>query len=277
MRDGTYRWHLSRGVPVRDSTGAIVKWFGTATDIDEQKRAADQLEQVVAQRTARLREMVAELESFSYSISHDMRAPLRAMQTYARYLEEEYGEKLAGEGRTYVSRIIKASDRLDQLIRDVLAYSRIARAEAPLVPTEVGSVIEELLATYPHFRGVDVAVEGPLPSVMANRAALTQCLSNLLGNAVKFVRPGENARVRVSGERSGRSVRLRIADNGVGIPEADRRRIFEMFYQINVGTEGTGIGLSIVRKAAERMGGKIEVESSSAAGTTFVLELPAAP
>jgi PAS domain S-box-containing protein len=272
MRDGSFRWHLSRGVPLRNAEGKVVKWFGTATDIDEQKRAADLLEQTVAQRTARLQETIAELESFSYSISHDMRAPLRAMQTYARYLQEEFGDKLSGEGPTYLRRIVAASDRLDRLIRDVLDYSRIARGDVRLESIEIAPVIEELLATYPHFREVDVHV-GQLPPVLANKAALTQCFSNLIGNAVKFVRPGETPRIRVTGETAGDFVRLRIADNGPGIAEPDRARIFEMFYQINAGTDGTGIGLSIVRKAAERMGGRVAVESSSSAGTTFLLEL----
>lgn len=276
MTSGEYRWHLSRGVPVRDTTGAIVKWFGTATDIHEQKLAQELLEETVRNRTGRLRDLVAELESFSYSISHDMRAPLRAMQTYARILEEEHAQALDANGRLYLTRIVAAADRLDRLIRDVLDYSRMAREDLPVEPLDANALIEEMLHTYPQFRGVEIDV-GPLPRVCGNKAALTQCFSNLIGNATKFQRPGEPARVAVTGERAGDRAVLRIADNGTGIPAEARARVFEMFYQVNPRVGGTGIGLSIVRKAAERMGGSVALETTSEQGSVFRLELPLAP
>ncbi|HLP25766.1 MAG TPA: PAS domain-containing protein [Acidobacteriota bacterium] len=277
MVDGSYRWHLSRGVPVRDSqTGKILKWFGTATDIHEQKLAQEHLEETVRHRTARLQETIAELESFSYSISHDMRAPLRAMQTYARFLEEEYRSQLEGDGRVYLTRIIAAADRLDRLIRDVLDYSRIAREDLPVEPVDVNELIDELIGTYPQFRGLDIHATA-IPKVCGNRAALTQCLSNLLGNAVKFQREGEPPRVRIEGELAGQCVKIRVIDNGTGVPEPARARVFDMFFQVNARGGGTGIGLSIVRKAAERMGGSVSLEASSERGSTFLLELPRAP
>lgn len=277
MADGSFRWHLSRGVPVRDSrTGAILKWFGTATDIHEQKLAQEHLEETVRQRTARLQDTVAELESFSYSISHDMRAPLRAMQTYARFLDEEYRAQLEGDGRVYLSRIIAAADRLDRLIRDVLDYSRIAREDLPVEPVDLNELIDELLGTYPQFRGLDIRA-GAIPRVCGNRAALTQCFSNLLGNAVKFQREGVAPCVRITGELAGQCVQVRVSDNGTGIPAEARARVFDMFYQVNARNGGTGIGLSIVRKAAERMGGRVAVEETSERGSTFLLELPRAP
>lgn len=277
MADGSFRWHLSRGVPVRDSqTGAILKWFGTATDIHEQKLAQEHLEETVRQRTARLQDTIAELESFSYSISHDMRAPLRAMQTYARFLDEEYRAQLEGDGRVYLSRIIAAADRLDRLIRDVLDYSRIAREDLPLEPVDVNELIDELLGTYPQFRGLDIRATA-IPKVCGNRAALTQCFSNLLGNAVKFQRAGETACVRIHGELDGERVKIRVIDNGTGVPDAAQARVFDMFFQVNARNDGTGIGLSIVRKAAERMGGSVAIEATSERGSTFLLELPRAP
>jgi PAS domain S-box-containing protein len=272
MADGTYRWHLSRGVPVRDSqTGAILKWFGTATDIHEQKLAQELLEETVRQRTARLQDTIAELESFSYSISHDMRAPLRAMQAYGRILDEEYRTQLEGDGRVYLARIIAAADRLDRLIRDVLDYSRITRADLPVEPVDVNALIDELLGTYPQFRGLDIQATA-IPKVCGNPAALTQCLSNLLGNAAKFQREGEAPRVRIEGELAGDRVKIRVFDNGAGVPVEARARVFDMFFQVNARSGGTGIGLSI-----ERMGGSVSLEATSEQGSVFVLELPRAP
>jgi signal transduction histidine kinase len=189
--DGVYRWFRVTAAAVRNTSGEIIKWAGTCTDIDEQKRAHEVLEQTVKERTARLRETVHELEAFSYSIAHDMRAPLRGMQGFAAILEQEYASQLDATARSYLQRLVTSSGRMDRLIVDILNYSKVVRGELDLGPVDVQKLIGTIVESYPNLDAsrADIQVEGTLPSVRANEAALTQVISNLLGNAVKFVAP----------------------------------------------------------------------------------------
>ena len=240
---------------------------------------AHMLEARVAERTEKLQETIQELETFSYSISHDLRAPLRAMQGFANILAEDCGDRVGDLGLDYIRRIVNASERMDRLIQGVLVYSRVARTDMPLARIELAPFLTEILESYPQVDrgGAHIEVIGPLPAVLANPAALTQCLSNLLGNAVRFVATGVRPHVRIwAAPTEDHTVKLCIGDNGVGIPAAIQERIFSIFYQVDKSRGGTGIGLSIVRKAAERMGGQISVQSEPGKGSTFQLELRAA-
>ncbi len=275
MVDGKFRWHLSRAIPLKAEDGRVLKWFGTATDIDEQKQIEQKLEAAVAARTKRLEETIGELEAFSYSVSHDMRGPLRSMQTYARILQAEGSDNLNENCQHFVQRIIASADRLDRLIQDVLAFSQVSRGSLPMETVIVEDLIDEIIASYPDLTRVEIVVPRPLPRVHANRAALTQCLSNLLSNAVRFINEGTVPRVQVSAHDEGGTVVIRISDNGYGIAASDQSRIFDLFFQARRGGEGTGIGLAIVKRAAERMGGKVLLESTSASGSTFALYLRA--
>lgn len=259
-------------------------------DITERKRVQEKLEQLVSERTAKLQETIQELEAFSYSIAHDMRAPLRSMHGFANIVVEDYGDALPEEAKNYLERISSSASRLDRLIQDVLQYSRIVRQSLPLQVVDVEPLIREIVETYPqlHAPGVKIDVQGPMPRVWANVAALTQIVSNLLGNAVKFVAPGTEPRVRVRSEmipcaietkeHSG-CVRLWFEDNGIGIGKEWHGRIFGMFHRLNPANsyEGTGIGLAIVRKAAERMGGRVGLESELGKGSRFWVELKLPP
>jgi PAS domain S-box-containing protein len=236
---------------------------------------AQTLEARVQERTARLQETISELESFSYSISHDMRAPLRAMQSFAQILAEDCGDRIGPEGKDYIRRIIGASDRMDRLIQDVLTYSRAARHEIELGPVDVGTLLDGILESYPHFQPprARIEIQRPLERVIGNPAALTQCLANLVGNAIKFVAPGVTPHVVVWTEVHGDRVRLFVRDNGIGIELEAHEKIFHIFYQLDRSYEGTGIGLAVVRKAAERMGGRIGLTSNPGGGSTFHLDL----
>jgi len=240
---------------------------------------AQHLEERVQERTARLQETVSELESFSYSISHDMRAPLRAMQSFAQILAEDCGDRVGPEGRDYIRRIIGASDRMDRLIQDVLTYSRATRHEIKLGPVDVGTLLDGIVESYPQFQPPHARIEigRPLARVIGNEAALTQCLANLVGNAIKFVAPGVTPHVEVWTEVHGDRVRLFVRDNGIGIEPEAHEKIFHIFYQLDRSYEGTGIGLAVVRKAAERMGGTIGLASTPGQGSTFHLDLAREP
>jgi len=277
--------------PIKDPSGRVVGASKILRDISDRKRIdrdllsaqrqlkekADDLEVRVRERTARLQEMIAELESFSYSVSHDLRAPLRAIQQYSEILKEDYQDKLDESGRSYLARIAASTARMDALVRDVLTYSRVVRSDIRLEPIQTEKLLRDLIEQYPTFQPplAEIEIESPLLPVMGHEAFLTQCLSNLLGNAVKFVLPGKIPRVRVRTEEDADRIRLWIEDNGIGIEPKDQDRIFGIFEKVDSEQkyEGTGIGLSIVRKAVERMNGKLGVESEIGRGSRFWIEL----
>lgn len=276
--DGEYRWHLARAQPMRDQSGRLLLWIGSNTEIEEQKRAEEQLERTVAERTARLRETIGELEAFSYSIAHDMRAPLRSLKGFSEILLSEHDAQLDPEGRGYLRRIAAAAGRMDKLIQDVLDYSRIVRGELALEPVDVAQLVRSIIETYPSFAEdrVDIILQEPIPAVRGNEAMLTQIFSNLLGNAVKFVAPGVRPEISIWAETRDGCVRLFVRDNGIGVPSHQHERIFKIFQQGELGYGGTGIGLAIVKKAAERMGGRVGLESRRGAGSTFWVDVPEA-
>lgn len=244
-----------------------------------QERALYQqnLEQRVQERTAKLQESMGELEAFSYSVTHDMRAPLRAMRSFARILLADYRSQLQGEGAVYLDKISEAAKHMDELIEDVLAYTRVVRIDVKREPVDLDKLIRNVINTYPHLAANAGFIEivGTLPLVLGNTASLTQCVSNLLGNAIKFVRPGVQPQVRIWSEEREGKVRVWFEDNGIGIQSKLFNRIFGIFER---GTqepeyEGTGIGLAIVKKAVERIDGTVGVESQLGKGSRFWIEL----
>ena len=244
--------------------------------LEDLERAKAELEAKVSERTARLRELIAELEAFSYSVSHDLRAPLRAIHGYSEVLLEKEAKTLSTQGKDYLGRINRSSTRLDLLVQDVLAYSKVAKGEIQLKPIPLGPLITEILRSYPEYaEKATITVEQPLPIVMAHEAYLSQCVANYLGNAVKFVAPGVHPKIRVWGEDLGREVRINFEDNGIGIAPEHLDEIFKLFGRINPAEAfaGTGIGLAIVKKASERMGGSVGVESEVNRGSRFWITL----
>lgn len=239
------------------------------------QQAHDVLEERVAERTLALQETISELEAFSYSISHDLRAPLRAMQSYATIIESDCSAELGNDGRTYLGRIIAAAERMDQLICDVLVFSRVSRSQIPLERLDLEAFVRSVIDSYPALSSgaAEIELVPPLGPVSSNPAALTQCISNILENALKFVAPGVKPRIRIWAENKRDHVCLFIQDNGIGIPADAAEKIFGMFYQLDPSKEGTGIGLAVVRRAAERMGGAVGVKPTSSGGATFWLEL----
>jgi len=283
-RDGTRINVSTRWVLDRDSAGNLASVLITDNDITLRKQAEDlmkseatRLDALVEQRTTRLQETIGELEAFSYSISHDMRAPLRAMQGYANALLSDYRDRLDAEARQYLDRICRASNRLDSLVQDVLAYSRVAKGEIDLYPVNMERLIEDILTTTPEFQPPRalIIMEKPLSHVLGHEAYLTQCVTNLLGNGVKFVAAGVVPVIRVRSERVGGKVRFWFEDNGIGIDPLHYERIFQIFGQVYPEKKygGTGIGLAIVRKAAHRMNGEVGLESGLDKGSRFWLLL----
>ncbi len=274
--------------PLRDERGHIIgasKIVHDATEIAAARetlaRGREELEHCVQERTLKLQEMVNELQHISYSITHDMRAPLRAMSAFAEMLMDQASESrpTPEEAQDYCRRIVRAARRLDQLILDALSYTKVVLHEVPQSPVDLDKVVRDLIDVYPHLHPsrADIQVEGALPMVMGNESYLTQCFSNLLGNAAKFVKPGIRPVIRVHAENKGDVTRIWVEDNGIGIPAAAQKRLFGMYEKLDDRYEGTGIGLAIVRKVVERMGGTVGAISEQGRGSHFWVELHLVP
>src|SRR5688572_27434101 len=226
--------------------------------------------------------MLQSMQTFTYSIAHDLRGPLRALMGFSTVMVQEYSAKLDENGRSLLRHITDASQRMDRLLNDLLAYGRLTHVEVTAVPISIESslahVMEEL---NPHIRErhAVVQVQGRMPSVIANPALLNQILLNLLDNALKFVPPERNPQITIKATREEDRVRISIIDNGIGIAPAYDGKIFDLFARLHKSTAypGTGIGLAVVKKAMERVGGKVGVESTPGEGSCFWLEFRGAP
>ena len=269
-------------VPVRGRRDELGR-LGAAFDVmvARVREAQQRLEERVRARTAQLQERNEELEAFAYSISHDLRSPLRAMEGFTQALIEDYGDRLDAVGRHHAERVVKAARTMDRLIDDLLAYSRITRTELPLAPLDLRGLIEESLQQLDadlRSRNAHIAVAEPLPAVVGHGPTLAQVLANLVANAIKFVPPERTPDVRIQAEPRDGRVRVWVEDNGIGIAPEHHERIFRVFERLHRAAEypGTGIGLAIVRKAMERMGGSSGLESEPGRGSRFWIELPRA-
>jgi signal transduction histidine kinase len=245
------------------------------------RKAQAELEERVRARTEALQNTLREMESFTYTISHDLRAPLRAMTGFSRALLDDYGPRLDPTGTEYLARIAQAARKMDTLILDLLDYSRLTRQEVKIEPLDLNQLAVDILRQMEaeiRERRADIVVEGPLPRVMGHPLTLSQTLTNLLSNAIKFVAPGVLPRVRLRAFRRDGNIRVEVEDNGIGIAAEYRERIFRIFERLNPveAYPGTGIGLAIVRRAMERMGGRSGVESEPGRGSRFWIELPGA-
>lgn len=284
---GQVRWVRARANPRRDDTGAVVAWYGLTEDIHARKESelalieANQLlEQRVEQRTAQIAEANAELRAFAHTIAHDLRAPLRNVEGFATALIEDESERMSEDGRLFTGRIVAAVVRMDRLITDLLAYSRLSRAELRLERVDLGIVVKivlrDLEAQFAES-GARLDIAWPLPAVRGNATILVQVIANLLSNAIKFVDKGVVPQITISGTRNGPVARLLIGDNGIGIAPEHREHVFGVFERLH-GHErypGTGIGLAIVKKGIERMDGTVRILDREG-GTTFELSMQAA-
>ncbi|OWY66364.1 hypothetical protein B7486_37220 [cyanobacterium TDX16] len=241
------------------------------------------LEQKVSDRTAQLQEINQELEAFAYSVSHDLRAPLRTIRGFAQALQEDYRDRLDDLGKEYIESITADAVQMDRLIAELLAYSQLTRTKITLQPVALMTTIasaRKQLETDLQEKQAEITVTTPLPTVLAHSQTLTQAIANLLSNALKFIKPENRPQVAIKYQLAQHDrqqwVRLWIIDNGIGIAPSDTERIFRIFERLH-GIEtypGTGIGLAIVRKSIERMGGCVGVESQLGQGSRFWIELP---
>lgn len=269
-----------------DPDSRLVRWAGSlansvATLVDRVAAQEALVESERQHRTLarRLRQANEELEAFAYSISHDLRTPLRTMQGFAHALLDDYGDGLEPGARDYLRRIIESGERSERLIADLLAYSRLSFEEVQLQPVELEEVVEaarEQLAGDLEEAGARLQVQEDLPRVRGHRATLVQVVSNLLSNAVKFVPPERTPEVEIGAEEMDEGVRLWVQDNGVGVSPDKTERIFRVFERLATSGDrpGTGIGLAIVRRGMERLGGRFGVDSDPGRGSRFWIQIP---
>jgi len=238
-----------------------------------------ELETRIESRTAALNAKSQELETFAYSVAHDLKAPLRGIDGYSRLLLEDYAKSLDDQGRTFLQTIQDSTDEMSRLIDDLLVYSRLERRELKTDRIELTPMVRALVEEKKREGAdheVDFVVDVNGATVLADSSGLAQSLRNYLDNAIKFTRKVSAPRIEVGSRESPRSCLLWVRDNGIGFDMKYHDRIFDIFQRLNVAEDypGTGIGLAIVRKAMERMGGRAWAESEPGHGATFYLEIP---
>lgn len=264
---------------VRSALQNRARQFEIRDLLNERESLLSSLEQRVVERTIRLQQVIEELESFSYSVSHDLRAPLRALTGYSDALLSDFRDRMEPEAIHYAERISKAANSLDRLTRDLLIYTRVARQGIKLERVDLDASLQDVLSQYPtimEWRHC-INVVSPLGAVVAHPPSVVQCFSNLLENGIKFAKPGEQPKINVYSKSDGTRRRIFFEDAGIGIAPENQTKAFGMFERLGRGeTTGTGIGLAIVKKAVERMGAIIGLTSEVNHGACFWIEFDAA-
>jgi PAS domain S-box-containing protein len=267
-RNQSWRWYMTRALLVRDANGNIVKWFGTSTDIDDQKRVEEEL-----------RRANQDLEQFAFSASHDLQEPLRTVKIYSQLLAEGHSQGLDEQALEFLTYLRSGAARMEMLVRDLLLYTQATKFEEPTEPSDAGEALAGALASLGGVIAETDAkiVAGPLPSLQVHGTHLQQLFQNLIGNAIKYHSPDRAPVVHVTAERENGQWVFAVTDNGIGIDPAYKENIFGLFKRLHTSDEysGTGIGLAICKRIVDRYHGRIWVESEPGRGSTFRFTFPA--
>ncbi len=292
-RNGDYRWHFVQGQPVHNEAGTIVRWIGAFTDIHDQKTAAQKLEKLVAERTGELQRSNEDLQQFAHVASHDLKEPVRKIRTFGSRLTDEFGSVLPDTAKLYLGKIESAASRMYAMIDGVLMYSTFNALQQTFEPLHLAAIISDVetdLEVLIREKGATVTCEN-LPSLYGAPILLYQLFYNLVNNSLKFVRPGVKPLVHLSAQpvtaaevaASGLDAektysRIFVTDNGIGFAQENAVLIFQTFSRLNPKDryEGTGLGLALCKKIAERHGGLIEARGRPNEGATFIVTLPVA-
>jgi PAS domain S-box-containing protein len=280
-KDGSMFWSSVVVTPVRDEAGELVGYSKITRDITDRMRLLEKVKQHAEELEVRIAESErtnAELEAFSYSVSHDLRAPLRAIEGFSDIILTDFGGELPPQVGELLQNIITSSVRMNRLVQDLLNYSRLSRIEIKASRVNVAKAVSlacELIEE--GLRDKITLSVSPAFAVSAHLATLTQILFNLINNGLKFYPPGTTPHVEVKAQREGRNIVIGVYDAGIGIAPQHQERIFQVFERLHAIEEypGTGIGLAIVKRGITRMGGTVWVESAPGKGSKFFISLPA--
>jgi len=276
------RWHTCRAVPVRDSNGNILRWFGSCTDIHEQKVAADAVrasKEELQRTNEALKRSNADLEQFAYAASHDLQEPLRMVAIYSQLLKQEVGGTLDGQANAYLDFAVDGAVRVEVLLKDLLSYSRAASVDdLPAEEVNSSDALNDALANLTaaiQETGAEVC-RVSLPYVKMPQVHLVQVFQNLIGNALKYRKPDETPEIHVDAKAQDGVWLFSVSDNGIGIAPQYQDQIFRIFGRLHgKDVPGTGIGLALCKKLVERSGGTLWVESTDGQGSTFFFTVPA--
>lgn len=280
-KDGTWFWSSVVVTPIRNDEGRLIGFSKITRDITDRKILLDQIQRHAAELELRIAEREqtnAELEAFSYSVSHDLRAPLRAIEGFTQAFLEDYGKSVEPAGLEYLSEVTSAAHRMNRLVQDLLNFSRLSRIQFELQPVNVDAAVQQALRQLADGAEYVEARHSDGLRVVGHEQTLVQAINNLVSNALKFRAAGRVPQVTVEASRQDGRVHLSVRDNGIGIAEGHQERIFHVFERLHGQEEypGTGIGLAIVKRGVERMNGKIGLESKLGKGSIFWIELPEA-
>jgi len=263
--DGVYRWYLHQAIPLKDDRGKVIKWFGTGTDIEEQK----QLEQQYANLLQKIQERNQELDQFSYIVSHDLKAPLRAIANLTAWLEDDLLDIIPPENQQQLQLMRSRVNRMEELINGLLNYARIGREDIPLDMVSVAELLADIIDSLAPPPSFTVEISSNLPTFRTKRVMLNQVLANLIGNAIKH-HDRRDGKVEISVQEYPEFYEFVISDDGRGIDPKQQTRIFDIFQTLEgQDKQSTGIGLTIVKKIVETEGGKIQLKSEVGKGSTF--------
>ncbi|MBN2547587.1 MAG: PAS domain S-box protein [Anaerolineales bacterium] len=285
LPDGKQGWFSVRLSPVFHGD-QVISLTLISTNVTERKKAEEEihqlnatLEQRVAARTAELEAKNREMETFTYSVSHDLKAPLRGIDGYSRLLLDDYADRIDEDGQSFLRTIRNATEQMNRLIDDLLTYSRLERRLVSRMAIDLSELISSILGERSqelNDRNVQIIISLPCMHITAEPEGLAQALRNLLDNALKFTQSAAAPCIEIGGYETETACVLWIKDNGIGFDMQYHDRIFEIFQRLHRLEEfpGTGIGLALVRKVVQRIGGRVWAESVPGAGATFFLEIP---
>lgn len=291
MTDGCYKWHLTRAYPYKDEAGKVIKWFGTATNIDEQKRLAEKLELRVQERTKELQKSNNELAQFAYIASHDLQEPLRKIITFIQLLQRDL-EPVNEKGKTYLEKIANSSERMSNLIKDILNFSQLSKNSEAIKKADLNDSLQTILNDFELLIQEKNAIikSDRLPVLQAIPMQINQMFYNLISNALKFVDNAKQPVIQITSQLLSKKevtqymdlnpslsyYKIQFTDNGIGFDQKYSDQIFTIFQRLNnrQSFSGTGIGLALCKKIVMNHSGYITATSEENQGAVFTVILP---